>query len=117
MLHNPIISLSLKEWVQNLRYYEKNFKMRRPEIGIYSDIIDAMTEHGQKSYTKIQNSANLEYKRMKRLMKKMQSFGLLDNNLEITEKGKNFRKDMEPIRKSVVMLFEKYFVIKNSNHR
>lgn len=96
--------------MHDLRYYEIKLKMRRPEIAIYSDIIDGIVRHGPKSNTKIQNSANLEYERMKRLMKKMQNYGLLDDNLHITEKGKNFRKEFEPLRKSTAHIFDKYFV-------
>jgi predicted transcriptional regulator len=59
--------------------------MRRPEIAIYSDIIDAISKHGAKSSTKIQNTANLEYERMKRLMKKMQNFGLLETLMSQTK--------------------------------
>jgi predicted transcriptional regulator len=94
--------------MHDLRYYEMTLKMRRPEIAIYSDIIDAIEKHGTKSNTKIQNSANLEYERMKRLMKKMQNFGLLDHKFDITDKGKNFRKDFEPARKIVTQIFGKY---------
>jgi predicted transcriptional regulator len=95
--------------MHDLRYYEIKLKMRRPEIAIYSDIIDAIAKHGTKSNTKIQNSANLEYDRMKRLMKKMQNFGLLDDKFGITEKGKNFRKEFEQVRKTVTQVFDKYF--------
>ena len=95
--------------LRDLRYYEITLKMRRPEIAIYSDIIDAISQHGAKSNTRIQNSSNLEYERMKRLMKKMQNFGLLDEHHDITEKGKNFRKDFEPARKVAAQIFEKYF--------
>lgn len=95
--------------MHDLRYYEIKLKMRRPEVAIYSDIIDAIVKHGTKSNTKIQNSANLEYERMKRLMKKMQNFGLLDDKFDITEKGKSFRKEFEPARKTAAQVFEKYF--------
>lgn len=104
--------------MRDLRYYETKLKMRRPEIAIYSDIIDAILEHGTKSNTKIQNSANLEYERMRRLMKKMQGFGLLDDDFHITEKGKNFRREFEPARKLTAHLFDKYFMKSNNkNHR
>jgi len=96
--------------MHDLRYYEIKLKMRRPEIAIYSDIIDAIIQHGAKSNTKIQNSANLEYERMKRLMKKMQNYGLLGDDLHITEKGKNFRKEFESLRKNTAHIFDKYFV-------
>lgn len=96
--------------MHDLRHYEITLKMRRPEIAIYSDIIDAIAKHGTKSNTKIQNSANLEYDRMKRLMKKMQNFGLLDDKFTITEKGKSFRKEFEPARKVVTVIFDKYFI-------
>lgn len=96
--------------MHDLRHYEMKLKMRRHEIAIYSDIIDAITQHGPKSNTKIQNSANLEYERMKRLMKKMQNFELLDDQHDVTEKGKNFRKDFESVRKITAQIFEKYFV-------
>jgi len=95
--------------MHDLRYYETKLKMRRPEIAIYSDIIDAILKHGTKSNTKIQNSANLEYERMLRLIKKMQKLGFLDEKLHITEKGKGFRKDFEPARKITTELFAKYW--------
>ena len=94
--------------MHDLRYYQIKLKMRRAEISIYSDIIDAILKHGSKSNTKIQNTANLEYERMKRLMKKMQHYGLLDYEYNVTEKGKNFRRDLEPARKIAAQLFEKY---------
>lgn len=105
--------------MHDLRYYETKLKMRRTEIAIYSDIIDAILEHGSKSNTKIQNSANLEYHRMKRLMKKMQHFGLIDDYLHITEKGKNFRREFEPARKLTAYIFDKYFMKQSNskNHR
>jgi hypothetical protein len=45
---------------------------------------------------------------MKRLMKKMQNFGLLDEHYDVADKGKNFRKDFEPARKLAAHIFEKY---------
>lgn len=104
--------------VYDLRQYETTLKMRRPEIAIYSDIIDAILKHGTKSQTKIQTSANLEYDRMLRLIKKMQKAGFLDEKLHVTEKGKSFRKDFEPARKIVLEIFHKILAktIKR-NHR
>jgi len=93
----------------DLRQYETTLKMRRPELAIYSDIIDAILKHGTKSQTKIQISANLEYERMLRLVKKMQKAGFLDEKLHVTEKGKNFRKDFEPAKKTVLEIFIKYW--------
>ncbi len=102
----------------DLRQYETTLKMRRPEIAIYSDIIDAILKHGTKSQTKIQTSANLEYERMLRLIKKMQKAGFLDEKLHVTEKGKSFRKDFEPARKIVLEILVKYWPkISKENHR
>lgn len=95
--------------MHDLRHYEVKLRMRRPEIAIYSDIIDAILKHGSKSNTKIQNAANLEYERMMRLIKKMQSYGFLDEKHHVTEKGKSFRKDFEVVRKNVAQIFEKHF--------
>ena len=98
--------------MHDLRYYEIILKIRRPEPALFSDIIDAIQEHGTKSLTKIQNTANLEYERMQRLMRKMQKLGFLDESFNITEKGKNFRKDFEPLRKMVAQVFAKYWIQK-----
>lgn len=102
----------------DLRQYETTLKMRRPELAIYSDIIDAILKHGTKSQTRIQISANLEYERMLRLVKKMQKAGFLDEKLHVTEKGKNFRKDFEPAKKIVLEIFVKYWPKQSKeNHR
>ncbi|MFY9301647.1 MAG: winged helix-turn-helix domain-containing protein [Candidatus Nitrosotenuis sp.] len=91
-----------------IRSYERKLRMRRPEIALYYDIIFAIEQHGTKSYTKIQNSANLEYERMLKIIKKMQKNDMLDDALNITPKGKDFMRDMEPIRSLVLKLYKKY---------
>ena len=104
--------------MNDLRYYETMLKMRRPEIVIYSDIMDAILKHGTKSQTKIQTSANLEYERMLRLIKKMQRLDFLDEKLHVTERGKSFRKDFESARKITAEIFAKYWPKPSKeNHR
>jgi predicted transcriptional regulator len=73
----------------------------------HHDIIFAIERHGTKSHTKIQNNANLEYERMLKITTKMQKKNsMLDDALNITPKGKDFMRDMEPIRS--LGLHEKY---------
>ena len=90
-------------------------KERRAKLEIYFDILDAIQNeavYGQVKPTRLQYGSNMSYDKLTRYLDELKVKNMInDQQLSITEKGRQFLKDYEKIRESVKKLGLEYVVL------
>jgi predicted transcriptional regulator len=88
-------------------------KPKRNKMEIYNDILSAIKvelTNGEAKPTRVQSLSNLAYDKLVRYLGELESRNMIvQNPLEITEKGYDFLQDYDRIRDFIIAMNIKYF--------
>ena len=90
-------------------------KLKRNKMEIYNDVLSAIRvelTNGEAKPTKVQSLSNLAYDKLVRYLNELESKKMImQDPLDITEKGHDFLQDYDRIRDFVTVMGVKYFNI------